>query len=83
MVTKKIQQNWLVLFIDKEPLNNQSNSFLKFSSQINLQSYQSTSKLKMLQLKGDHQNTDAKISKNAFEILSSKKSVSTMEINKK
>ena len=51
MVTKKIQQNWLVLFIDEEPLNNQSNSFLKFSSQINLQSYQSPSKLKMSQLK--------------------------------
>lgn len=83
MVTKKIQENLLVLFIDEEPLNNQSNSFVEFSNQINLQSYQSTSKLKMLQLKGDHQNTDAKISKNAFEILSSKKSVSTMEINKK
>ena len=83
MVTKKIQENLLVLFSDEEPLNNQSNSFVEFSNQINLQSYQSTSKLKMLQLKGDQQNTDAKISKNAFEILSSKKSVSTMEINKK
>ena len=83
MVTKKIQENLLVLFIDEKPLNNQSNSFIEFSNQINLQSYQSTSKLKMLQLKGDHQHTDAKISKNTFEILSSKKSVSTMEINKK